>query len=401
MNPAAQASADGAWQQHSFSVSYTLPVVFTRHAFAPDNPHLRDMLALREPRRRHRVAVFADQGVLTALPDLTAQLHAYAQAHAPSLELVGEVVGVPGGEACKNDPALLERLLGVLSERGIDRHSYALAIGGGALLDTVGYAAAIFHRGVRHIRMPSTVLAQGDSGVGVKNAVNWRGQKNLLGSFSPPWGVINDSALIDPLPAREKRAGMAEAVKVALIRDRAFFVALERQVEALAGFSAAPLAALIERSAALHLRQIAGAGDPFERGSARPLDYGHWSAHKLERMSRHALSHGEAVAIGLALDARYSVLAGLLPQGEDARVHRLLMRLGFRLWHPQLARRDADGALVLLEGLREFREHLGGELTITLLSAIGVGVEVHWMDAGLVEAAVRWLAGRAGEDACA
>lgn len=399
--PAREPDCHGVWQNHGFTVSYSLPVVFTHDAFAPDNPRLRDMLALREPHRVHRVAVFADQGVLDAQPALPARIRDYAQVHRLSMALAGDVVAVAGGEACKNDPCLLERLLGVLSERGIDRHSYVLALGGGALLDAVGYAAAIFHRGVRHIRMPSTVLAQGDSGVGVKNAVNWRGQKNLLGTFSPPWGVINDSALLDLLPPREKRAGMAEAVKVALIRDGAFFVWLERQAAALAGFDRLPLQALIQRSAALHLRQIAGAGDPFERGSARPLDYGHWSAHKLERMTAHALSHGEAVAIGLALDARYSVLAGLLPAGEELRVYRLLARLGFCLWHDALAARGVDGELAVLDGLREFREHLGGELSITLLSAVGAGVEVHSMDSGLVEAAVRWLGEQAEEGACA
>jgi 3-dehydroquinate synthase len=399
VNSAPELAQPDEWQDHSFTVSYALPVVFTRHVFAAANPHLRDMLALREPHRRHRMMVFADQGVLAAMPALAAQIGAYAEAYSESVELVGEVVGVPGGEACKNDPALVERLLAHMSERAIDRHSYVLAIGGGALLDAVGYAAAIFHRGVRHIRMPGTVLAQGDSGVGVKNAINWHGQKNLLGTFSPPWGVINDGALIDLLPPREKRAGMAEAVKVALIRDGAFFVWLEQQAEALARFSAGPLGNLIQRSAALHLRQIAGAGDPFERGSARPLDYGHWSAHKLERMTAHALSHGEAVAIGLVLDARYSVLAGLLAAGEELRIHRLLTRLGFTLWHHQLAARHDDGSLLVIDGLREFREHLGGDLSITLLSAIGAGIEVHWMDRGLVEAALDWLGEQAG--ACA
>jgi len=379
------------WQHVSFSVAYSLPLVFTRDAFAVDNHHLRDMLAWREPQRRHRMAVFADAGLLAAMPQLADRIAAYAEAHAASIELVGPVVAMAGGEGGKNDPAVLPGLLEILSERGIDRHSYVVAIGGGALLDAVGYAASIFHRGVRHIRFPSTVLAQADSGVGVKNAINWQGQKNLLGTFSPAWGIVNDAAFIDVLPAREKRAGMAEAVKVALIRDRAFFQRIERQAEALAQFQPEPMAALIERSAALHLHQITAGGDPFERGSARPLDYGHWAAHKLERLSAHALSHGEAVAIGVALDARYSTLAGLLAAGEDLRIHRLLSALGFRLWHEQLLSPADGGGLALLEGLAEFRQHLGGELTVTLLAAIGSGVEVHWMDSRLVAEAIDWL----------
>lgn len=382
---------DSGWQRQAFRVEYSYPVVFTRDTFDPANRQLLRVLALREPQRRQRVAVFVDAGVLAALPTLAARIAAYMRRHDDAVELAGEIVAVPGGEACKNDPGLLDRLIGALSERAIDRHSYALAIGGGAVLDAVGYAAAVFHRGVRHIRLPSTVLGQDDSGVGVKNAVNWRGQKNLLGTFMPPWAVINDAMLLDALPDREKRAGMAEAVKVALIRDREFFLIIEQGADALATFRADALDLLIRRSAALHMRQIAHGGDPFEQGSARPLDYGHWVAHKLERMSGHALSHGEAVAIGLALDARYSVLAGLLADGEDARLHRLLTRLGFTLWHEQLARRDAGGRLTVLEGLDEFREHLGGELTITLLAAIGTGIEVHAIDPVLVERAIDWL----------
>lgn len=389
------------WQQHGFSVEYVLPLVFTRDAFAPANLNLRRLLALREPQRRHRVALFIDAGVLRALPALPQRIAAYAAAHADAIELAGEVVAVPGGEDCKNDPRLLEGLLAALAERRIDRHSYAVAIGGGAVLDAVGYAAAIFHRGVRHIRFPSTVLAQADSGVGVKNALNWQGQKNLVGTFSPPWGVINDAALLELLPLREKRAGLAEAVKVALIRDRDFFHAIEDEAAALAAGRSAPLVSLIRRSAELHMRQISRGGDPFERGSARPLDFGHWAAHKLERLSGHTLSHGEAVAIGIALDARYSVLAGLLAPGVELRIHRLLARLGFRLWHPLLLARTAQGGQAVLAGLDEFREHLGGELSVTLLAAIGEAVEVHALDPRLVLAAAAWLQELDGGLACA
>jgi 3-dehydroquinate synthase len=307
------------------------------------------------------------------------------------MAVIGEMVRVPGGEDIKNDPAAIQELIRALRERAIDRHSYAVAIGGGAVLDAVGYAAAIFHRGVRHIRLPTTVLAQNDSGVGVKNAINADGAKNLIGTFAPPFAVINDGAFIDRLPPREKRGGMAEAVKVALIRDADFFHWLERHAKALAAFDANGLDILIQRSAALHMRQIAHGGDPFETGSARPLDYGHWSAHKLETLTEHRLSHGEAVAIGIALDARYSCLAGLLPPGDDARICCLLRGLGFSLWHDALLANAGDGGLAVLAGLRDFQEHLGGELTITLLAGIGRGFEVHEIDHALVTAAIAWL----------
>jgi 3-dehydroquinate synthase len=185
---------------------------------------------------------------------------------------------------------------------------------------------------------------------------------------------------------------MAEAVKVALIRDGDFFAWIESRARELAAFEGNSLDRLIERCAELHMRQIAYGGDPFETGSSRPLDFGHWSAHKLEMLTAHRLGHGEAVAIGIALDARYSVLAGLLRAGEDERIRRLLAALGFQLWDDALVRRDGQGRLAVLGGLRDFQEHLGGDLTITLLSDIGLAVDVHEMDATLVEQAIEWLA---------
>ncbi len=167
--------------------------------------------------------------------------------------------------------------------------------------------------------------------------------KNLLGTFVPPFAVLNDSAFLDALDPRDKVAGMAEAVKVALIRDGAFFDWLESKAADLRDFRPSALDHLIRRCAELHMTQIATGGDPFERGSARPLDYGHWSAHKLEILSGHALRHGEAVAIGIALDARYSVLSGRLAEGQDERVCALIEALGLPLWHSSLEATEPSG----------------------------------------------------------
>jgi 3-dehydroquinate synthase len=381
-----------AWQR--FTVPYAFPVAFTRGLFDPANPLFADMLMLREPGRRHRCLVFIDGGLADAAPDLSARVEAYAAARADAMALAAPPLRAPGGEGVKTDLAHVEAVRDAIHGHGIDRQSFVVAIGGGAMLDAVGLAAATAHRGVRHVRVPSTTLAQNDSGVGVKNAVNLRGVKNYLGTFAPPWAVLNDLDLLASLPRRERIAGVAEAVKVALIRDGAFFDWLEDAAGSLAAFEPQAEERMIRRCAELHMRQIGQGGDPFETGSARPLDFGHWSAHKLESLTGGAVLHGEAVAIGVALDARYSVLAGLLAPGGEARVAALLERLGFRLWHPALAAPGPDGRPAILAGIEEFREHLGGDLTITLLADIGVGVEVGAMDPALVAGAIGWLAAR-------
>jgi 3-dehydroquinate synthase len=377
-----------------FAVNYEYPVHFTNGLLDPANTILRDTLTRLEPARRHRCLVFVDDGFLAARPHLSADIEAYARAHASALELVVAPITVSGGEKIKNELFHIEWMMGLIQQHQIDRHSFVIAIGGGAVLDAVGLAAATSHRGIRHIRVPTTVLSQNDSGVGVKNGVNLKGSKNFIGTFAPPFAVLNDLDFIADLPAREKTAGMAEAVKVALIRDAAFFGWLERHVDALTLFEPAVMATMIRRCAELHMHQIAHAGDPFEYGSARPLDFGHWAAHKIESLTRNHVRHGEAVAIGIALDTRYSVLAGLLEPGLEDRVAALLELLGFDLWHPVLEARASDGSQPLLKGLSEFREHLGGELTITLLEDIGRGIEVHEMDEEHVREAIGWLKSR-------
>lgn len=375
----------------SFSVRYEYPVCFTEHLFARDNPVFRETLLRTEPTRRHRFVVFIDSNVASSFPTLAHDIAGYAGMHADAMDLLVHPEVVPGGEHVKNDPALLTRLQHRLVELGVDRHAFLVGIGGGAFLDLVGFVASSTHRGIRHIRVPTTVLAQNDSGVGVKNGVNAFGVKNLLGSFAPPFAVLNDFDFLRTLHPRDKIAGIAEAVKVALIRDRLFFDWLEASADALRACEAPAMSRMIRRCAELHMRQIAHGGDPFETGSARPLDYGHWSAHKLEALTAHELRHGEAVAIGLALDARYSVQVGMLAPGGEARVHALLKRLGFHLWHSALESRDERGQWQLLRGLQEFREHLGGDLTITLLRDIGVGEEVHHMDTHEILRALTWL----------
>ena len=321
-----------------------------------------------------KVLVFVDDQL-----DLGNSVEIYFQSH-PVLDLVIAPIPLPGGEAAKNDWSLVESIWQAVHDHQLCRHSYIIAIGGGAIQDLVGFAASTAHRGIRHVRMPTTTLSQGDGGVGVKNGVNFFRKKNWVGSFAIPHAVVNDLEFLKTLPEREKRAGLIEAVKVALIRDRALYERIEAVAPALSELEDAAVEEVIQQSAVHHVDHIASGGDPFEQGSARPLDFGHWAAHKLEQLSGFSITHGEAVAIGMAIDLLYSVSIGLLDEDTGNRVLDLIAGLGFVLYVPELEKKDSLGRLEVLQGLEEFREHLGGELTITLLSALGEKLEVHDMD---------------------
>jgi len=359
-------------------------VRFTRDPFAPGNATLASVFTNAEP---GRALIVVDRGLLDARPNLQAEIAAYAAAHATRVPKIVAFRTLPGGETVKNDLSLLEELLGVFNHHRLDRHAYIIAIGGGALLDTVGFAAAVCHRGLRLVRMPTTTLSQADSGIGVKNGVNMFGQKNFIGTFAVPHAVVNDLALLEALSDRDWRCGLSEAVKVALLKDAAFFAQIERDAERLARRDPAAGDPVWQRSAALHLGHITRppdeGGDPFELTTSRPLDAGHWAAHQLERMSDFTIRHGEAVALGLALDADYAHASGLLPAPDHARIVGLLERLGFDLHHPLLA----DPRLI--EGIEAFREHLGGRLTLTLFRGVGEPIEVHALDTDQMERAAR------------
>ena len=363
---------DTVYQQR-FSVAYSFPVIFTRDAFAVENDAVLSCLQGSGTGKR-RALVVIDSGVAAAHPGLPEQVRRYAAMHQERIELVCPPQILRGGEACKNGMDEVKKLHRLIAEHGLCRHSFIIAVGGGALLDAVGFAAATAHRGVRLLRMPTTTLSQNDAGVGVKNAVNAYGRKNFLGSFVPPAGVVADFAFLETLSARELRCGISEAVKVALIRDRAFFDLLSADQERLAAFEPAAMERMIVHAARLHMDHIRTGGDPFESGSARPLDFGHWIAHKLEEVTGGEVRHGEAVAIGIALDSIYSCHQGLLPPHDLERILRLLEQVGFQLFHPAVD--DIDLRL----SLREFREHLGGALSIPLLRGIGDSIEISHVD---------------------
>ena len=354
-------------------------VEFTRDLFSPVNTILSDVVAKCGVDQVLRCIVFVDGGVVGGNQNLLREISSWFNSRDGELELVDSPMVLPGGESCKNDWSLIPEIWDSLNVNKIDRHSFVIAIGGGAFLDMVGFAASTAHRGVRLIRVPTTSLSQGDGGVGVKNGVNFFGKKNWVGSFAVPYAVINDFAFLETLDDKSKRAGIIEAIKVALVRSKDFFNEIEKRGKQLANLDQDALEYVIQRSAVEHVDHISTSGDPYELGSARPLDYGHWVAHKLEQISSFKIGHGEAVAIGIAVDLIYSKLVGIISQDECFRVLRLIKEVGFKIYSPDL-KKEESGKSIILQGLEEFREHLGGILTITLVPEIGRKIEVNEMD---------------------
>jgi 3-dehydroquinate synthase len=378
---------DDLWRSASTNVPFAAPLIqrlrFTRDIFGSDRQILADLLDSTDGQIA-RMQFWLDANVAAAQPELVDRIRDFAAEYAHRLVLMGSPHIVPGGEAVKNDIHGIQPMLSEFRAARLDRCSYVVVIGGGAVLDAVGFAAAIAHRGLRLVRLPTTTLAQADSGVGVKNGVNLFGTKNWLGTFAVPWGVINDARLLETLPERDFLAGFSEAVKVALLKDSGLFEEICKDSAWIRRRDMSVCLPIIRRSAELHMEHIAHGGDPFEMLQSRPLDFGHWSAHKLEAMTGFALRHGEAVAIGIAIDTVYAWLALGLDRNVVHRLMACLRRLGFALDHPQLG--DLPQ---LLSGLEEFREHLGGRLTLTMLKGIGQRIEIHDVDCDLMGEAVK------------
>jgi 3-dehydroquinate synthase len=373
--------------QNAVDVPFVVPFVhrlrFTHDVFGADQQVLADVLEPSEDQPA-RVQFWLDANVAAAHPDLRAKIRRFCGTQTERVVSTGNVQIVPGGEAIKNDIEILERMLKVFHAADLDRRSYVVVIGGGAVLDTVGFAVAIAHRGLRLVRLPTTTLAQGDSGVGVKNGVNLFHKKNWLGAFAVPWAVINDATLLETLDDRDFASGFAESVKVSLLKDAELFATLCCSAGRIRRRDMQVALPVIRRSAELHLNHITQGGDPFEMLAARPLDFGHWSAHKLEAMGEFRLRHGEAVAIGVAIDTVYSSLAHGLPAADADRVLRCLTDLGCGLADPCLA-----DTKTLFLGLEEFRQHLGGRLTVTMLRGVGEPLNVHEIDRGLMQRAIQ------------
>ncbi len=276
---------------------------------------------------------------------------------------VGTLV-LPDGEEHKT-LASFERICGTLLEGRYDRDCVLVALGGGVVGDLTGFAAASYQRGVRYVQVPTTLLAQVDSSVGGKTAVNHPLGKNMIGAFHQPAAVIADTAVLGTLPARELAAGLAEVIKYGLIGDAAFFAWLEAGIERLRALDAAALEHAIEVSCLAKAAVVAA--DEREGGVRATLNFGHTFGHAIETgLGYGDWLHGEAVGAGMAMAAHLSAALGWLSDAEVARVEQLLARAGLPVRAPAALAPER-----LLDLMAVDKKVRGGHIRLVLLRAIG------------------------------
>jgi len=272
-------------------------------------------------------------------------------------------VTLPDGESYK-DWKSLDRLHGELLAANADRRTLIVALGGGVIGDLAGFAAATYQRGVACLQVPTTLLAQVDSSVGGKTAINHPFGKNMIGAFHQPRAVLADIDALSTLPAREYAAGLAEVAKYGAIRDAAFLAWIESHAEALVARDAHALAHAIERSCTIKAAIVAE--DEREAGVRVLLNFGHTFGHAIESaMGYGTWLHGEAVAAGMVLAARLSARLGRLPAAEAGRLERLLERLGLPVKAPSIAPER------WLEFMGRDKKNRGGRIAFVLLDAPG------------------------------
>lgn len=368
----------------NFQIKFNYKILFTKNVFNKKNKIL--LKALNEhTKTKKNIIIFIDKNILKIKPNIEKNIISYCNVYKKYINLKCDPIKITCGEKIKNHYNLAKILYKIIDDYKICRQSYIISIGGGTLQDLIGFIASTAHRGVKTIRIPTTTLSQDDSGVGVKNGINFNNKKNFIGCFNPPDAVINDINFLTYLKEKNFIEGFSEAIKVALIKNKNFFYFIKNNINKILKKDTKIIEKIVYKSAKIHADHISKKGDPFEKKSARPLDFGHWVAHKIEALSKYKISHGEAVAIGLALDCTYSYLIKILDKKEWKDIINTLLDIKLPIFNIALLNKN------LLNGLDEFREHLGGKLTITLIKKIGEKIETHHINKNIYKHAIKKL----------
>lgn len=308
----------------------------------------------------------------------------YLQSVADSMEAEGiepAVITVPDGEDAKTPKTYLD-VVGRMLDAGAGRDSLVVSLGGGCAGDLAGFVASTYMRGVGLVHIPTTLLAQVDSSIGGKSALNHPRAKNLIGSFYQPKLVISDIRVLGTLPPKEVRCGLAEVLKYGVILDSELFGLLEGRAEDVLALDEGILEEVIGRSAGIKARVVSA--DETDIGVRMLLNFGHTVGHAIEAATGYSeYSHGEAVAIGMLAEAKIAARLGMIGDGDVERVEALASRLGL----PTRAKGvTAEGLIGLMKGDKKAR---GGELRFALPEAIGSGAVVEVRDRGLIAEALQ------------
>jgi 3-dehydroquinate synthase len=270
-----------------------------------------------------------------------------------------EVVEIGTGEGSK----MLDTVEGIYERFfscGLDRTSFVAGVGGGIVCDVAGFAASTYLRGLPFGFVPTTLLAQVDAGIGGKNGVNYRGYKNLIGTFNQPRFVLCDYGLLATLPDRELRNGFAEIIKHAVIADASLFSFLEDRLEGVLALDAGVIEKVIYDSISIKAGIVSA--DETEKGERRKLNFGHTFGHALE--STAGLKHGEAISVGMVMAARLSEVRGMLKKDDVERIERMLDNAGL----PLGVAMDKD---LIMEAMEKDKKRAGEEINFVLLEGIG------------------------------
>lgn len=325
---------------------------FERGIFDISNPTLANLVGQRN-------VIFVVEKIMADKTLLAIQ--SYAEHH--KLKLKGSIQVLDGGEKIKSAEEV-KMLTDYAQDQKLDRNGVFVVVGGGAIMDMVGMAASQFRRGVKYVRIPTTLLGQVDAAVGVKVGIDYRTAKNFLGAFYPPEATITDTQFLDSLPQRHIQSGLAEVIKVALISNPSLFKTLEEYgADFLRKMPEHEKQTFIREAAIELLKHLQR--DFFEHNLMRHVDFGHVLAHKFESMTNYELTHGEAVAIDILMSAFIAHERGMLSDKDFDRIVALHAKLNLPYFHPAL---NPDRAW---EGLEESKAHKGGRLMMVV--PIGIG----------------------------
>ena len=375
-----------------FELQSEYGVKFTRDMFGDENGILAELLGA-DGKAEPRVMLVADRAVVEKTPELGRKIGKYFKDH--GIKLASRPFVVNGGEINKtNGMTTVRQVTEVAADAALGRDGFLVVMGGGALIDATCYAAAAFNRGLRTVRVPTTLLAQCSGACYPFVGTNILNRKDANSIFAPPYASIVDFDFLKSLPEGQRREGVSEAVKIAAAADAKFLAWIGKNAEKIAAGDEEAIEETIRRSAALHASVISKEMGRPGFYAERIFEFGHWSAHRIEALGRFRIPHAAALAVGLCIDAAYAVAKKTVSEEDADIVGETLAKCGALNDIEKIAP-ILDRADDLLRGIEEFRQHTGG---LPLFPApLGKASDVESVDADKMKEIILELRKTCGE----